>query len=303
MKKIILNEVTYNEILKMYTSKKINEATAPEHIVKKLLSTFKSQTSDSDDVIKATINTFYNYRESIQDSDKKDIFKWNYNDLKSFTQTKNDTKFVNTVYLFFKKINPDKLPFSSVLQYAIKYCDIYNKLPEESQKYENKTLQQLIGIINKNYNKLVYEIFNDKFKNIENEGTIVEYTNSFLRYVNQLDNKRPLITNMTFSDLEHLVDAERAKEVVKGDLVSVDEIPIMFEENNFIIYRLDNKIQAVNLCTKLGVSWCIGYPTQNNRYYNYRIKEKRTIYVVVDDSKTLSKDNAKLPVPLESFHK
>lgn len=294
MKKIILNEAAYNDILNMYKSKMLNEAAAPENVVKKALPKFKSETTDSDDVIKATIDSFYNFRDGIKENNKRDIFQWNYKDLKSFVQTKKDTQLVNKVYSFFKKINPDKLPFSAILRYAIKYCDIYNKLPEDLQKYDNKTLQGLISIINKNYNSIVSKIINDKFKDVENEGTIVEYTNSFLRYVNQFENNRPLITNMTFSDLEHLVDAERAKETATGDLVTIDEVPIMYDENGLIIYRLDNKVQAINMCVKYGTSWCIGWPNQNNRYYNYRIKEERTIYVAIDESNTVTKDNTAL---------
>jgi hypothetical protein len=101
-----------------------------QKLQKELLGKFTSQTKDSPETIIALINKFDNYKEGLP-VDKRDITRYNYNDLKSLITGKEVEKTVESAFTQLKK----------------KYDKLKNSLPEEQSgpyRYENTALKSLI---------------------------------------------------------------------------------------------------------------------------------------------------------------
>jgi hypothetical protein len=91
------------------------------------------------------------------------------------------------------------------------------------------------------------------------------------------------IDQMTFSELEHLLDGLQGKKEVSDSNQNLEDIDLKYDENNLKIFAPTTKDQCIRL--KNGRSWCTSREGSGNMYYNYRLGNERTLYYVIDEDK------------------
>ena len=82
------------KLLNLLNKNILNEVS--EKVKNQLYSKFKDDTSDSREMIMSNIDLFDRYKESLP-SDKRDITKYAYSDLKSFIDSKQSVKIISDI--------------------------------------------------------------------------------------------------------------------------------------------------------------------------------------------------------------
>lgn len=272
-----------------------------QKLAKKLVDKFKEQTKDNEETIMSMINKFDGYKEGL-DVSKRDITKYNYNDLKSLIIGKELEKSASTAFTKLKQ-KWDKLrqelpseesgPYryeSSVLKSLVsKFYDIYPFLKKSEKDIMNYDYLSLTNFIQQNYGKIILKNISDllsKDSDVPNPETLLFYLESFVRNRDRVPRGTKPIFMMSFHDLEHLVDGSLSQNDKDAEKQKTDysDIDVVYDKDNLLVFAPKSKDQCVRL--KNGRSWCTSREGSSNLYYNYRLNNERTLYYVIDQDKS-----------------
>ena len=269
-----------------------------QKLANQLLSKFKEQTKDDDSVIMSMINKFDQYKEGL-DVSKRDITKYEYNQLKSLIIGKEMEKAASTAITklkkkwdVLKKNNPELYQYSDATLKSLvtKFYDLYPILKPDQRdimKYDYSTLNDFIR---KNYGKLMNAAISKKMENdpdLTNKEALLFYIESFIQNRDRVPRGTKPILTMTFHELEQLVDGTLAQgdENAEKYQDGYEGIDRLYDKDNLIVFAPTSKDQCIRL--KHGKTWCISRELREggNLYYNYRLGNERTIYFVLDQDK------------------
>lgn len=260
-----------------------------EKLKKQLVDKFKTETQDSENDILKYIQDFERFKQFLP-VDKRDITRYDYKTLKSFIDTKENTKTrkeeINSAITNFIKKEKDK-PSLDALKLAVKkFYEIQSEiedLPKDINKYSFLKLTQFLE---KNYEDLLIKKLINKFKS-ENEMLTTEqilfYVTQYIQNSNDIPVKTLSADLMSFSEFEHLVDEIVAKQgLEKKTNTNLEDINLVYDDNDLKIYAPTEKEHCIRLAH--GRRYCLGWLGGGNLYYNYRLTHGRTIYYVIDES-------------------
>lgn len=278
-----------------------------QRVMKDLIAKFSTQTKDSEKIIKSIITNFEKYKEGL-DIDKRDITRYNYDELKALVVGKEMEKAASTGFSKLRKewdaINKKKSAEesskyryeASVLKNLVtKFYDIYPFLDKKEREITKYNYLELTELINKKYDSLMLKAVMDKLSKdpgfIETRGndeTLLFYIQSYLENRHRVPRGTKPLIMMTFHELEQLVDGTLAQTDESASKYKQDYsgIDIVYDKNNLLVFAPKTKDQCVRL--KNGRSWCTSREGSGNLYYNYRLGHERTLYYVIDQDKPFS---------------
>jgi len=272
------------KLLNLLNKNILNEVS--EKVKNQLYSKFKDDTSDSREMIMSNIDLFDRYKESLP-SDKRDITKYAYSDLKSFIDSKQSVKIISDIFKQFKK-KEKGIENNTLTKYIKKFLEVKSEIPKEFQDINKLTYLQLVKLIDKGYYQLLNKKMIEKFS-IENPNLtkeqIIFYLNNYNENFDLIPFETKGIDKMSFSELEHLLDGLEGKKESNGnDKQDVEDIDLKYDQNNLKIFAPKTKDQCIRL--KNGRGWCTSREGSGNMYYNYRLGSERTLYYVIDEDKS-----------------
>jgi len=251
-----------------------------------LVAKFKEQTSDSTDTIGEYIEEFEKYKNGLP-ADKRDLSKFNYPDLKKIIDTKKFQKKEKDLFTSFKK-KEEKLERAELARTVRKFLEIQSKFGKVKDPTNYKFLD-FSKLVTQVYPKYIKEILMDKFKK-ENtqltEDILDYYISAYIDNFDELYPQMPPPTQLTFSDFEHYIDGMNKGLANAGGKESTEDIEIVYDENNLMIFQPKTRDQCIRL--KNGRSWCTSREGSSNLFYNYRLDNRRTLYYVIDQDKEYS---------------
>lgn len=271
-------------LLKFLNQNILNEVS--EKVKNQLYSKFKDDTSDSREVIVSYIDLFDRYKDSLS-SDKRDITKYSYNELKSLVDSKQNAKLISDIFKQFKK--KEKGIENNVLKkYIKKFLEIQSELPKEFQDITKLKFLQVVKLIDKAYSQILTNKMIEKFSE-ENpnltKDQIVFYLDTYNENFDLIPFETKGIDKMSFAELEHLLDGlEGKKDATDKSKEEVGDIDLKYDQNNLKIFAPKTKDQCIRL--KNGRGWCTSREGSGNMYYNYRLGSERTLYYVIDEDKS-----------------
>jgi hypothetical protein len=166
------------KLLNLLNKNILNEVS--EKVKNQLYSKFKDDTSDSREMIMSNIDLFDRYKESLP-SDKRDITKYSYNDLKSFVDSKQSAKVISDIFKQFKK-KEKGIENNTLTKYIKKFLEIKSEIPKEFQDINKLTYLQLVKLIDRGYyqllNQKMIEKFSEENPNLTKEQ-IIFYLNNY----------------------------------------------------------------------------------------------------------------------------
>jgi hypothetical protein len=271
------------KLLKTLNKKILNEVS--EKIKNKLFSKFQNETEDSREVVMSYIDLFDRYKNSLS-SDKRDITKYSYNDLKSLVDSKQYVKTITDIFNKFKK-KEQGIENAELKKYIKKFLEIQSELPSEYQDINKFSFLNLVKLINKGYSQILNKkIFNKFFQENPNltRDQILFYINNYNENFDIIPFETKGIDKMSFNELEQLLDGlEGKKDTFIDKTNDVEDIDLKYDENNLKIFAPKTKDQCIRL--KNGRGWCTSREGSGNMYYNYRLGSERTLYYVIDEDK------------------
>ena len=271
-------------LLKFLNENILNEVS--DKLKNQLYIKFKDETSDEREVIMSYIDSFDRYKESLS-SEKRDITKYSYNELKSLIDSKQSVKIISDIFKQFKK-KEKGIENAELKKYIKKFLEIQSELPNNSQNINKLNFLQLVKLIDKSYyqllNKKMIEKFSKENPNLTKEQ-IIFYINSYNENFDIIPFETKGIDKMSFSELEHLLDGLEGKtDVASKNKEDVEDINLKYDQNNLKIFAPKTKDQCIRL--KNGRGWCTSREGSGNMYYNYRLGSERTLYYVIDEDKS-----------------
>lgn len=270
-------------LLKFLSESILNEVS--EKVKNQLYSKFKDDTSDSREVIMTYIDSFDRYKDGLP-SDKRDITKYSYNELKSLIDSKQSVKNIADIFKQFKK-KETGIENTQLKKYIKKFLEIQSELPKEYQDINKFKFLDVVKLIDKAYFGLLTKKLSEKFSTENPNLTrdqIIFYINSYNDNFDLIPFETKGVDKMSFSELEHLLDGlEGKKEATNKDKADVDDIDLKYDQNNLKIFAPKTKDQCIRL--KNGRGWCTSREGSGNMYYNYRLGNERTLYYVIDEDK------------------
>lgn len=270
-------------LLKFLSESILNEVS--EKVKNQLYSKFKDDTSDSREVIMTYIDSFDRYKDGLP-SDKRDITKYSYNELKSLIDSKQSAKNIADIFKQFKK-KETGIENTQLKKYIKKFLEIQSELPKEYQNINKFKFLDVVKLIDKAYfgllTKKLIEKFSTENPNLTRDQ-IIFYINSYNDNFDLIPFETKGVDKMSFSELEHLLDGlEGKKDATNKDKADVDDIDLKYDQNNLKIFAPKTKDQCIRL--KNGRGWCTSREGSGNMYYNYRLGHERTLYYVIDEDK------------------
>ena len=270
-------------LLKFLSESILNEVS--EKVKNQLYSKFKDDTSDSREVIMTYIDSFDRYKDGLP-SDKRDITKYSYNELKSLIDSKQSAKNIADIFKQFKK-KETGIENTQLKKYIKKFLEIQSELPKEYQNINKFKFLDVVKLIDKAYfgllTKKLIEKFSTENPNLTRDQ-IIFYINSYNDNFDLIPFETKGVDKMSFSELEHLLDGlEGKKDATNKDKSDVDDIDLKYDQNNLKIFAPKTKDQCIRL--KNGRGWCTSREGSGNMYYNYRLGHERTLYYVIDEDK------------------
>ena len=268
-------------LLKFLNQNILNEVS--DKVKNQLYSKFKDDTSDSREVIMSYIDLFDRYKESLP-SNKRDITKYSYKDLKSFIEVKQSVKTITDIFNKFKK-KEQGIENVELKKNIKKFLEIQSELPPEYQDITKFSFLNLVKFINKGYsqllNKKMIKKFSEENPNLT-QDQILFYLNNYNENFDIIPFETKGIDKMSFSELEGLLDGlEGKKDATDIKKTDVEDIDLKYDENNLKIFAPKTKDQCIRL--KNGRGWCTSREGSGNMYYNYRLGSERTLYYVIDE--------------------
>lgn len=271
-------------LLKFLNENILNEVS--EKIKNQLYLKFKDDTSDSREMVMSYIDSFDRYKDSLP-SDKRDVTKYSYNELKSLIDSKIFAKTISDIFKQFKK-KEKGIENTELKKYIKKFLEIKSEIPKEYQDINKLSYLQLVKFIDKGYYQLLNNKMIEKFSK-ENpnltKDQIIFYINTYNENFDLIPFETKGIDKMSFSELEHLLDGLEGKKESNGNnKQDVEDIDLKYDQNNLKIFAPKTKDQCIRL--KNGRGWCTSREGSGNMYYNYRLGSERTLYYVIDEDKS-----------------
>ena len=271
-----------------------------EKIKKQLLSKFKSQTEDTDEVILSNIEYFERIKNNLP-SDKRDIMRYSYPELSKLINSKKTIKDVNDIFKMFKK-KESGIENKALKDNIKKFMDIKPFLPKmknDISKYDFLTLVKL----NNDYweNTIRKEAFT-YFKNLGvqiNDEALLYYVNSYIENFERLPENTPSILSMSFTDLEHILDSSEAKDQGISGKKDYSGVEVIYDKDGLLIFQPKTKDQCIKL--RNGRSWCTSREGGGNLYYNYRLENNLTLYYVIDQNKPYNDLNYAVVILVDEY--
>lgn len=271
-----------------------------EKIKKQLLSKFKSQTEDTDEVILSNIEYFERIKNNLP-SDKRDIMRYSYPELLKLINSKKTIKDVNNIFKMFKK-KESGIENKALKDNIKKFMDIKPFLPKmknDISKYDFLTLVKL----NNDYweNTIRKEAFK-YFKNLGvqiNDEALLYYVNSYIENFERLPENTPSILSMSFTDLEHILDSIEAKDQGISGKKDYSGVEVIYDKDGLLIFQPKTKDQCIKL--RNGRSWCTSREGGGNLYYNYRLENNLTLYYVIDQNKPYNDLNYAVVILVDEY--
>lgn len=287
-------------IVENTSDKLINEIS--EKLKKTLVDKFKSDTGDSEEIIAQNIDYFDRIKNGLP-AEKRDITKYNYGDLSAVVKMKKASKAIEDTFSNFKKKEP-KTDNKDLKQNIRMFFDIQNFLQKAKQDINKYTFLDLVKLNKQNWEKLVtskaFEKFQKEKPNLLKDQ-ILFYVDSYLENFNQLPENTPSIFNMTFEDLEHLIDGLEGKKQGKSGKKDYSGIDVVYDDDNLLIFNPKTKDQCIKL--RNGRSWCTSREGGSNLYYNYRLENNLTLYYVIDQDKDFGDLNYATVILVDKYGK
>lgn len=258
-----------------------------EKVVKQLLDKYKKDTTDSDEEIRTNINMFDKYKSGLP-ADKRDIFKYSYDELKSLVKSKERVKGLESIYTDFKKREEsiERIPLKRNIK---KFLEIKSALPEKYQDINKYKYLELVELNNKAYAKVLTDLLLKKFskENPEiNNDQILYYIETYIDNFDQIPIETKGVNEMSFTELEHLLDSIEISTDKVEKKENFSDIDLVYDDNNLKIFSPLTKDQCIRL--KNGRSWCTSREGGGNMYYNYRLGHERTLYYVIDEDQNFN---------------
>lgn len=268
------------------SSKLVITEALSKKVIAKLLAKFKTQTKDDDSIILKTIEGFSKYKDSLP-SDKRDITKYDYSELKNIILTKETKKLEKDAYPEYIKLNKgaNKADVKKALK---KYFELYPFLPTNQRNLNSIPYLKLIEFLQQKFNTMITAAATKKFQTEEPRITreqLIFYISAYLDNYDRLPESTPPIMFMNFEQLEHVVDGLGGiSDEIRKPQGQYDGIERIYDKDNLLIFKPNGKEQCVRLAH--GRSWCISREGGSNLYYNYRLDKNLTIYYVIDLDKS-----------------
>lgn len=259
-----------------------------EKVKNALIKKFEGETKDDVKDISAVIDYFERIKDGLP-AEKRDITKYTYQDLSVLVKTKMAVKQIETAFKNFKKREP-KTDNKDLLQNIKKFSDIKNFLQSNKKNIDKYTFLELVKLNKDNWEKLVNKNALEKFTKENPSLTsdqILFYINEYIDSFNELPKNTPSIFDMSFDELEHLIDGLESKKqgkTTKGKDYS--GVEVIYDKDNLLIFNPKTKDQCIKL--RNGRSWCTSREGGSNMYYNYRLENNLTLYYVIDEDKNFN---------------
>jgi len=260
-----------------------------EKLKKQLITKFSEETQDDAKTISQYIDDFERFKQSIP-ADKRDITRYDYQTLKSLIDSKTEAKKRKSdIATAFKKIKEaEKETPSAELAVALKkFFEIQSEIKGDNKNPVKMGYLKLRKFLEEKYEDLLTQKLLNKFRT-ENQLLTTEqilfYITNYIRNYQDLFDK-PAADTMNFSQFEHMIDAIVAEKGVEEKTTSdLENIDIVYDDNNLLIFAPKTKDQCITLGH--GRSWCTSRLGGSNLYYNYRLRDNRTLYYVIDKDKS-----------------
>lgn len=270
-----------------------------QNALRELIKKYKNEDNSLDEKeVASKIEDFEKYKDQLP-VDKRDLFKLTYAELSDILSSKESKKTSKELFTMIKnnsKIAGERLDDNTLKRAIRQLMDISDQIPKEKMKLDRITYMKLLEFLNKNYLKLLISVMKNKFPNTPTD--IIDYyaTNYYDNYADIPADTKP-IKYLTFDEIEHLVDGITASKTdlsaaTKKSKYNVNMVfPAEGEPDipNLEIYAPTGKPDCIKL--QNGRSWCISREGGGNLYYNYRLRQERTIYFVIDNDKPFSDVN------------
>jgi hypothetical protein len=271
-----------------------------EKIKKQLLSKFKSQTKDTDEVILSNVEYFERIKNNLP-SDKRDIMRYSYPELLTLVKSKKTLKDVNDTFKMFKK-KESGIENKALKDNIKKFMDIKPFLPkmkDDISKYDFLTLVKL----NNDYWETT--IRKEAFKHFQTQGVqindeaLLYYINSYIENFERLPENTPSVLSMSFTDLEHTLDNIEAKDQGISGKKDYSGVEVIYDKDGLLIFQPKTKDQCIKL--RNGRSWCTSREGGGNLYYNYRLENNLTLYYVIDQNKEFNDLNYGVVILVDEY--
>ena len=238
----LLNENILNEV-----SQKVKD---------QLYSKWSSDTSDSPEVIMSYIDSFDKYQNGLP-SDKRDITKYSYSNLKSLIDSKQHEKNLKIAFNGFKK-RESEIENNQLKKYLKKFLEIQSELPNKLKDVNDLKFSDVVKLIDKVYDKLLTEKMVKKFssenKDLSND-IIMYYILAYTTNYDLIPFETKGIDKMSFSELEGILDSlEGKKDITDKKKNDFSDIDLRYDQNNLKIFAPKDKSQCIRL--KNGRGWC-----------------------------------------------
>ena len=271
-------------------------------LMNQLVVKFKEETEDSEDDIKSFINDFDKYKNGLP-SDKRDITKYSYEQLKSLIQSKRSKKEEGNIYKTYMK-GPGKGSDQRQVKSMIKkFLEIRNYLPEPNRDIMKYPYLKLVELIQNKFGGLITKAAFEKFKRERTDLTneqILSYIERYVDLYDRLEPNTPPIMLMSFDDLEasldHLPDGDDVPQKKGDDFQDIENI---YDSDNLYIFKPNGKEQCIRLAH--GRPWCTSRVGGGNLYYNYRLENNLTLYYVIDKDKSFDDLNFAVVILVDEY--
>lgn len=157
-----------------------------------------------------------------------------------------------------------------------------------------KIIKSEYSLIIENYNKKIIDLLINKFKKENNElsdNIIIKYISDFYELKNSNKIKEKDILKYNWKDLENTVDSNRKIDngrIKKEDKIKISNADLIYNKNNLKIFLSNSHKSCVTHGS--GYSFCVSTKHDKTMYDHYRLKEKNTIYFILDMDKDKSKN-------------
>lgn len=271
-------------------------------LMNQLVVKFTEETEDSEDDIKSYINDFDKYKNGLP-SDKRDITKYSYEQLKSLIQSKRSKKEEGDIFKTYMK-GPGKGSDQRQVKSMIKkFLEIRNYLPEPNRDIMKYPYLRLVELIQNKFGGIITKAAFEKYKRERTDLTneqILSYIERYVDLYDRLEPNTPPIMLMSFDDLEasldHLPDGDDVPQKKGDDFKDIENI---YDKDNLYIFKPNGKEQCIRLAH--GRPWCTSRVGGGNLYYNYRLENNLTLYYVIDKDKSFDDLNFAVVILVDEY--
>jgi len=261
-----------------------------EKVKNKLLAKFAGQTQDSVETIGTYIDEFEKFQNGLP-VDRRDLNRYSYDELKSLIDSKRSAKSFTEIYNMFKKKGKEAkaaggvdIPNTELKRAIKKFLEIKSALPGTKQDITKYEWLELVEVLERNYLKLLTKKLKEKYRKTNptlTDTQILYYISEYVDNFNQIPIEHKNADEMSFQEMEHLLDGLQSGKEVQKTKQDTSDIPMVYDENNLKIFAPTVKDQCIKLGN--GRTWCTSREGGSNLYYNYRLGHERTLYYVIDE--------------------